>query len=178
MTLQAMAQKSANNTKVIENLDVPVASSNSQHTSYRTADPGEDEETISQPRPVPQESKTARIKSIEDEQISGRRLLKRAPGYKRHIAMEKASSRFSIWGREKNSTSSQKVAEEGELTSAKFVIIGIFNGWDRVPKERIVRIRRPPALFWSIWVHVVWMRGIHYLLSLKGVKEFRVYKVS
>jgi hypothetical protein len=58
-----------------------------------------------------------------------------------------------------------------------FLVLGIFSGTERVPGERILEIRSPHFLFWQIWAHIVWIRGVMYFLSLKDVRQFRIYKV-
>lgn len=60
-----------------------------------------------------------------------------------------------------------------------YTVIGIFSSVaDRWPMERVVRIRHPSLLFWQIWWETVKLRRVNYLLSLKDVKRFELYKVS
>jgi hypothetical protein len=151
----SMAETSGNNQMLSGNSDERVASSSSQHTSYHTADPGEVKETVSMLVLIPQESAA----SDESTALAGGRLLRPAPGYQRHLAVEKASSRFSRWLGKRNRVASQKEAEQGGKTAAMFVIIGMFDGRDRVPKQRLVRIGRPSMLFWTIWWNIIWIRS-------------------
>jgi hypothetical protein len=58
-----------------------------------------------------------------------------------------------------------------------FLVLGMFSGSERVPRESILEIRSPLFLFWQIWARIVWIRGLMYFLSLKDVRQFRVYKV-
>jgi hypothetical protein len=131
-----MAETSGNSQMLSGSSDESVASSSSQHTSYHTVDPGEVKETVSTLVLVPQESTV----SDESTALAGGRLLMPAPGYQRYLAVEKASSRFSRWLGRRNDVASQKVAEQGGQTAAMFVIIGMFDERERVPKERPVRI--------------------------------------
>jgi hypothetical protein len=59
-----------------------------------------------------------------------------------------------------------------------FLVIGIFSGSDRVPRERIVRIQRPERLFWQLWLHIITLRGLRFIFSLKDVKQFKIYKCN
>jgi hypothetical protein len=59
-----------------------------------------------------------------------------------------------------------------------FIVIGMFNEGERFAKERLVRIKHPSRLFWQLWWHIVRLRGLRYVFSLKDVKGFKVYKVS
>jgi hypothetical protein len=59
-----------------------------------------------------------------------------------------------------------------------FIVIGIVEGADSIPLERYMRIRHPKMLFWRLWIDIVKLRGLYYALSLKDVKEFRLYRVG
>jgi len=59
-----------------------------------------------------------------------------------------------------------------------FIIIGLFDGPDMMPKERIVYIHRPRWIFWNLWWAIVRLRGLRYLFSLKDCSSFGLYSVS
>jgi len=145
-------------------------SSNNRQNSYKTAimDPTND-----------------LFAPVDDKNMHGAacdgtgRLLKPAPGYRRHLAMKKGSSAISrLLGHETlTHISKPRVEEERSTKTASVIVIGIFDGNDRVPKEHTVTIGRPSLLFWTIWLHILSLRGIYYFFSLEDVKGFRVYKV-
>lgn len=59
-----------------------------------------------------------------------------------------------------------------------YVVIGVFDDIDRWPKEWVLRLKYPSLTFWQIWWHMVRLRGLSYVFSLKDVTQFRLYKVS
>jgi hypothetical protein len=63
-------------------------------------------------------------------------------------------------------------------TNYPYIVIGIFDGVDRWPKERVIVSKHPSFFLLQIWWGVVRLRGISYVLSLKDVKKFRLYKVN
>jgi hypothetical protein len=46
-----------------------------------------------------------------------------------------------------------------------YLVIGIFGGENRVPKEQMIRIKHSRWLFWNIWFNVVLLRGHDACLS-------------
>jgi hypothetical protein len=63
-------------------------------------------------------------------------------------------------------------------TNYPYIVIGIFDGVDRWPKERVIVSKHPSLFLLQIWWGVVRLRAISYVLSLKDVKRFRLYKVN
>ena len=61
---------------------------------------------------------------------------------------------------------------------ASYIVLGKFSGSDDIPQELMVSIKKPSLLFWNIFWATVRLRGINWLVSLKDVKGFAVYKVS
>jgi hypothetical protein len=58
-----------------------------------------------------------------------------------------------------------------------FIVIGLFEGPDMAPKERIVYVKHHNWVFWSLWWGIVRLRGLRYIFSLKDCTAFRIYKV-
>jgi hypothetical protein len=63
-------------------------------------------------------------------------------------------------------------------TNYPYIVIGIFDGVDKWPRERVIVSKHPSLFLLQIWWGVVRLRGISYVLSLKDVKRFRLYKVN
>jgi hypothetical protein len=61
---------------------------------------------------------------------------------------------------------------------ASYIVLGKFSGSDDIPQELMVSIKKPSLLFWNIFWATVRLRGINWLVSLKDVKGFAVYKVG
>ena len=94
------------------------------------------------------------------------RLVKPPPGY----------ADYNRFERRVDSGRAARLDDAAKVPEA-YIVIGIFNGADRWPRERVVRIRHPSLLFWQMWWEIVHLRGVSYFLSLKDAKRFRLYKV-
>ena len=58
-----------------------------------------------------------------------------------------------------------------------FVVIGLFEGPDMAPKERIVYIKHHDWVFWYLWWGIIRLRGIQSIFSLKDCTAFKIYTV-
>ena len=65
----------------------------------------------------------------------------------------------------------------GSNAAPIYLIIGVFNREDMVPNERFAQITRPRRLFWTMSYHIMRLRRMGGIFSLKDVKKFRIYKV-
>jgi hypothetical protein len=81
-------------------------------------------------------------------------------------------------GRETSHGLSGSVGMGNIKTNYPYIVIGIFDGVDRWPKERVIVSKHPSLFLLQIWWGVIRLRGISYVLSLKDVKRFRLYKVN
>jgi hypothetical protein len=75
------------------------------------------------------------------------------------------------------SVAPKRLESKSEL-ELRFLVIGLFKGKNRIPDERLLRIKYPNWLFWQIWLDIIKLRGIGYFFSLKDVEGFRLYEVS
>ena len=66
----------------------------------------------------------------------------------------------------------------GSSAAPIYLIIGIFKREDMVPYERFAQITRPRRLFWTMSYHIMRLRRMGGIFSLKDVKKFRIYKVD
>jgi hypothetical protein len=66
---------------------------------------------------------------------------------------------------------------ENIKTTNPYIVIGIFDGIERWPKERVILVRHPSLFLFQVWWETVQLRGVYYVFSLKSVMGFRLYKV-
>lgn len=94
------------------------------------------------------------------------RSLKPAPGHGESARFQRRVGSETI-----NSNS------ENIKTTNPYIVIGIFDGIERWPKERVILVRHPSLFLFQVWWGMVKLRGVYYVFSLKGVMGFRLYKV-
>jgi hypothetical protein len=60
------------------------------------------------------------------------------------------------------------------------LVIGLFSSGNKVPKERILKLRPKSAewLNWQIWLNVIRLCGLRYFFSLKDVRGFGIFEVG
>jgi hypothetical protein len=58
-----------------------------------------------------------------------------------------------------------------------FIVLGLFEGPEMTPKERVVFIKRYRWFFWNVWWGTVRLRGFRSIFSLKDCTAFRIYTV-
>jgi len=95
------------------------------------------------------------------------RSLKPAPGHGESARFQRRVGSETI-----NSNS------ENIKTTNPYIVIGIFDGIERWPKERVILVRHPSLFLFQVWWGMVKLRGVYYVFSLKGVMGFRLYKYN
>lgn len=58
-----------------------------------------------------------------------------------------------------------------------FIVVGLFEGPDMAPKERIVYIKHKRWVFWNLWWGILRLRGIRSIFSLIDCTAFKIYDV-